>query len=109
MALLASYWSCSMLQASLPHSAFDRIPATGACPRPRRLRDQWPENLVILLEPVRNAGASLVRPVDLHSGGCADEEFHAFRNLVDVNAHRDALCQPDPGKDRVDRRQPDLV
>ena len=30
---------------------------------------------------------------------------HALWYLIDVNAHRDTLCQAHPGEDWIDRRQ----
>jgi len=42
--------------------------------------------------------------IDLHSGGHASHEMHAIGYLIDVDAHRNALREADPGEDRVDRR-----
>src|SRR5229473_7971054 len=40
--------------------------------------------------------------IDLHGASHAGRQYHAFRHLIDVDAHRDALGQPHPGEDRID-------
>src|SRR6516164_2045385 len=44
--------------------------------------------------------------VDLHGRGHARREDHTLWNVVDVDAHRDALRQAHPSEDRVDLSQP---
>src|SRR5712692_8156810 len=40
--------------------------------------------------------------IDLHGASHAGRQYHAFRHLIDVDAHRNALGQPHPGEDRID-------
>jgi hypothetical protein len=52
----------------------------------------------------------LIRPgIDLHSGGPPGREDYALRHLIDVDAYRNTLGKPHPGKDRVDRGDPLFV
>ena len=44
--------------------------------------------------------------IDLHRGRHPGREDHTLRHLIDVNAYWDALRQPHPSEDRVDRGQP---
>src|SRR5580693_10050807 len=49
------------------------------------------------------ASVSLVQArIDLHGGGHPRHQRDAVRYLVDLNANRNALRQPDPGEDRID-------
>src|SRR6266853_1159388 len=41
--------------------------------------------------------------IDLYGGGQSGREDDALRHLIDMDAHRNALCQAHPGEDRVDR------
>src|SRR5580700_493626 len=44
--------------------------------------------------------------IDLHCRRHPGREDHTFRHLIDVDAHRNALCQAHPGEDRVYVGQP---
>jgi hypothetical protein len=43
--------------------------------------------------------------LDLHARGLAGHETHAIRNVVDLDADRDALRQSDPGENRIHLRE----
>src|SRR5580658_1633450 len=47
--------------------------------------------------------------LDLDGGRQSGHQSHALRHLIQVDAHGNALCKANPGKDRIYRGQPLLV
>src|SRR6266568_6303886 len=66
-------------------------------PAPRNARNRYSPRL----SRTGERGASPSR-IDLHRASHAGRQDHAFRHLIDMDAHRDALGQPHPGEDRID-------
>src|SRR5271169_5366132 len=56
--------------------------------------------------PARLLGQPPRLRIDLHGRGHPSRQDHTLRHLIDVDAHRNALRQAHPGKDRVDLSQP---
>src|SRR3954469_6245319 len=44
--------------------------------------------------------------INLYRGGQTCRKDYALRHLIDVDLHRNALCQAHPGEDWVDRGEP---
>src|SRR5258706_16069930 len=44
--------------------------------------------------------------IDLHGGGHASDQAYAIGHLIDCDAYRHALREPDPGEDRIYRGEP---
>lgn len=72
--------------------------------REPRKCDGMNKMLELRLKQTRVSG--LMSSVDVDGGGQAGSKDYASRNVVDLDADRNALRQLHPGKDRVDGSHP---